>query len=48
MKYPEDLQDIIQYKLKELIKRFNNKEFPFNKDIVMKYKEEYEKYKNTK
>ena len=47
MKYSKDLQDIIKYKLKELIKRFNNKEFPFNKDIVMKYKDEYEKYKNT-
>ena len=48
MKYPKDLQDIISYKLKELIKRFNDSEFPFNKDIIMKYKDEYEKYKNTK
>ena len=47
MKYPEDLQNIITYKLKELIRRFNKSEFPFNKDIIMKYKEEYEKYKNT-
>jgi protein associated with RNAse G/E len=45
MKYPKDLQDIITYKLKELIKRFNNREFPFNKDVIMSYKQEYDKLK---
>ena len=46
MKYSDDLQSIIDFKLKELIKRFNNKGFPFNKEIINKYELEYNKYKN--
>ena len=45
MRYSKDLQDIIEYKLKELIERFNNRDFPFDKDIIMKYKDEYNNIK---
>lgn len=48
MKYPEDLQNIVETKLKELIKRFNYKEFPFDKKIIKNYELEYNKYKNIK
>ena len=46
MKYPKDLQYILNYKLKELINRFNYKEIPFNQDIIKKYEKEYNNYKN--
>ena len=39
MNYPKDLQIIINYKLKELIKRFNYKEIPFNKEFIKMYEE---------
>ena len=45
MKYPDDLQQILKFKLKELIKRFNDKEFPFNKEIIKKYEKEFNEIK---
>ena len=48
MKYSEDLQKIINFKLTELIQRFNYKKFPFNKDIIKKYEKEFDELKNTK
>ena len=45
MEYPEDLQKILRFKLKELIKRFNNKDFPFKKDLIKKYEQEYNELK---
>lgn len=48
MKYPEDLQEILKFKLKELIERFNNREFPFDKEILKKYESRYNFYKSIK
>ncbi|MBR2712404.1 MAG: DUF402 domain-containing protein [Bacilli bacterium] len=45
MRYPKDLQKIINYKLKELIKRFNYREIPFDNDVIRKYEKEYNNYK---
>ncbi len=45
MKYPKDLQKIINYKLKELIKRFNYRDIPFNNNVIRKYEKEYNNYK---
>lgn len=47
MKYSKDLQQIIKFKLSELINRFNNREFPFDKEIIKKYENEYNMLKNT-
>ncbi|MBE6157065.1 MAG: DUF402 domain-containing protein [Firmicutes bacterium] len=41
MKYPKEIDDILNFELSNLIEQSRNKEFPFNKDIVDKY---YEKY----
>ena len=41
MNYSEKLSNIINYKLSELIKKYKNKEIPFNNDIIEKYKNEY-------
>lgn len=46
MKYPEDLQKILKYKLDELIERFNNRKVPFNEELLKKYEKEYNHYKN--
>ena len=47
MKYSKDLQQIIKFKLSELINKFNNREFPFDKEIIKKYENEYNMLKNT-
>ena len=47
MKYSEDLQEIINFKLTELIKRFNHREFPFDKEVIKQYEKEYNDIKNT-
>lgn len=41
MNYPKKLQDIINYKLQELINRYNNKEVPFNEEIIKTYEKRY-------
>ena len=46
MKYPKDLQDILSFKLTELINRFNNKELPFNSDMIKTYEKKYNFYKS--
>ena len=46
MKYPEDLQKILKYKLNELIKRFNYKEFPFDIETIKTYEKRYNFYKS--
>ena len=46
MKYIKDLQDILSFKLTELINRFNNKELPFNSDMIKTYEKKYNFYKS--
>ena len=46
MKYPPELQEILSYKLKELINRFNYKEIPFNEEIIRMYEKRYNFYKS--
>ena len=46
MKYPEDLQKILKFKLDELIKRFNERKVPFDEELLKKYEKEYNRYKN--
>ena len=47
MNYPEDIKQIINFELKKLIKRIENKEAPFNKEYVMKhYNEAFEDKKD--
>lgn len=41
MSYSEDLSKIINYKLKELIQKYKNKEIPFNTNIINEYKNKY-------
>lgn len=47
MRYPDNLQEIINYKLDELINRYKNKEFPFNKDIILEYEKRFNNFKDT-
>ena len=46
MKYPEDLQKILKFKLDELIKRFNERKVPFDEELLKTYEEKYNHYKN--
>lgn len=46
MKYPEDLQKILKFKLDELIERFNERKVPFDEELLKKYEKEYNRYKN--
>ena len=46
MKYPKDLQEILSFKLKELINRFNKKEIPFDEEIIKMYEKKYNFYKS--
>ena len=46
MKYPKDLQEILVYKLHELIDRYKNKDIPFNSDIIKTYESRYNFYKS--
>ena len=49
MKYSHDLDKIINYKLSKLIKKFNNNDIVFNKELIEKYNKEYfEILKNEK
>ena len=41
MSYSEDLSKIINYKLKELIQKYKNKEIPFNTNTINEYKIKY-------
>ena len=46
MKYPKDLQDILKFKLNELIKRYKNKEVPFDEELLKMYEKKYNLYKS--
>jgi len=46
MKYSEDIQNIINYKLDELIKRFNEKDIPFNNELIKTYEKRYNFFKS--
>ena len=46
MKYPEDLQKILKFKLDELIERYNERKVPFDEKKKKKYEKEYNRYKN--
>jgi protein associated with RNAse G/E len=46
MKYSEDLQKIITFKLKELIQRFNYKKIPFDVETIKTYEKKYNFYKS--
>ena len=46
MKYPEDLQKILKFKLDELIEKFNERKVPFDEELLKKYEKEYNRYKN--
>ena len=46
MKYPKDLQKILTFKLKELINRFEKRDFPFDRVTIKKYESRYNFYKS--
>ena len=48
MNYSEDIQKIIEYELDVLIKKYKNKEEPFDEETVKHYTEIYKKYKEEK
>lgn len=45
MNYPKEIQEIVDYELKELIKKFKKREAPFNKETIEYYSEIYNKIK---
>ena len=44
MKYPYDLQKILNVKLKELIERYKNNEIPFSSDVINEYEKQFNNY----
>lgn len=46
MKYPKELQEILIFKLNELIDRFNKKDIPFNEELIKNYEKKYNFYKS--
>lgn len=47
MKYPDDIDKIVKYEIKNLINIYKSKKVPFDKDYLMKYYEIYKKIKKN-
>lgn len=45
MNYPDDLDKVIKYELRNLIEKYKNKEVPFDENIIKYYSDLYKKIK---